>query len=74
MVLAGGSGPPSRAITGFQNLMKESPSSGGYYLLACGLQKESRHIEAVEAFRESLRLGDSGSADLYHTTASVVRS
>src|SRR5687767_10840323 len=35
------------AIEGFQTLLKQSPSGGGYYLLACGLQKEGRHEEAV---------------------------
>jgi tetratricopeptide (TPR) repeat protein len=43
------------AIIGFQKLLKQSPSSGGYYLLACGLQRESRHEEAVEAFGEAAR-------------------
>jgi tetratricopeptide (TPR) repeat protein len=56
-------------ITGFQTLLKQSPSAGGYYLLARGLQKESRHDEAVEAFREAVRLEGSGTADLYHNYA-----
>lgn len=53
-------------ITGFQELLKQSPSAGGFYLLACGLQEESRHEEAVEAFREAIRLEGSGPADLFY--------
>ncbi|MGH9631909.1 MAG: tetratricopeptide repeat protein [Bryobacteraceae bacterium] len=56
-------------ITGFQKLLRQSPSAGGYYLLACGLQKEARHEEAVEAFRETGRLEDSGTADFFHNYA-----
>src|SRR5687767_10921117 len=41
------------AIIGFQNLLKQSPSASGYYLLACGLQKETRHEEAVDALAVS---------------------
>src|SRR5688500_5489202 len=57
------------AIIGFQKLLKQSPSAGGYYLLACGLQKETRHEEAVDAFREAMRLEGSGTADLFHNYA-----
>jgi tetratricopeptide (TPR) repeat protein len=57
------------AISGFQNLLKGSPFAAGYYLLACGLQKESRHDEAVQAFREALRLEDSETPDLYYNYA-----
>jgi tetratricopeptide (TPR) repeat protein len=56
-------------IIGFQKLLKQSPSAGGYYLLACGLQKESRHEEAVEAFREAVGLERSGTADFFHNYA-----
>jgi tetratricopeptide (TPR) repeat protein len=54
------------AIFGFQKLLKQSASAGGYYLLACGLQKESRHEEALEAFREAIRLEGAGTADFFH--------
>jgi tetratricopeptide (TPR) repeat protein len=37
--------------------------------LACGLQKEARHEEAIEAFREAGRLEDSGTADFFHNYA-----
>jgi tetratricopeptide (TPR) repeat protein len=53
-------------ISGFQELLKKAPSAGGYYLMACGLQEESRHEEAVEAFRETIRLEGSGAADFFH--------
>ena|SRR5688572_21572988 len=56
-------------IVGFQTLLKQSPSAGGYYLLACGLQNESRHKEAVDAFREAERLEGSGTADFFHNYA-----
>ena len=56
-------------IIGFQKLLKQSPSAGGYYLLACGLQEESRHEEAVEAFREAVRLEGSGTGDFFHNYA-----
>ena len=54
------------AIVGFQNLLKQSPSAGGYCLLACGLQKDARHDEAVEAFCEAIRLAGSGTAEFFH--------
>lgn len=54
------------AIIGFQKLLKQSPSAGGYYLLACGLQKEARHEEAVAAFLEAIRLEGSATADFFH--------
>jgi tetratricopeptide (TPR) repeat protein len=54
------------AINGFQALLKQSPSAGGYYLLACGLQEEGRHEEAVQAFHEAARLETPGSADLHY--------
>jgi tetratricopeptide (TPR) repeat protein len=56
-------------IIGFQKLLRQSPSAGGYYLLACGLQKEARHEEAIDAFREAGRLDDSGTADFFHNYA-----
>jgi tetratricopeptide (TPR) repeat protein len=37
--------------------------------LACGLQKEARHEEAIDAFREAGRLEDSGTADFFHNYA-----
>ena len=52
------------AIAGFQGLLPNHPSASGYYLLGCALQKESRHEEAVKAFRDSIRLEDSRSPDL----------
>ena len=57
------------AIVGFQTLLKQSPSAGGYYLLACGLQKEGRHEEAVEAFGEAIRLEGAAAADVFHNYA-----
>jgi len=56
-------------IIGFEKVLKQSPSAGGFYLLACGLQKESRHQEAVEAFREAIQLEGSGTADYFHNYA-----
>jgi tetratricopeptide (TPR) repeat protein len=56
-------------IAGFQTLLQHSPSSGGYYLLACALQQESRHDEAVEAFREVIGLDGNGSTDFFHNYA-----
>ena len=63
---------PARRVDGiaaFDVLMKSSPSALGYYVMACGLQKESRHEEAVQAFREAARLAPSESADLHHNHA-----
>jgi tetratricopeptide (TPR) repeat protein len=57
------------AITAFETLMKSSPSGFGYYLMACGLQRESRHEEAVRAFGESARLEPSESADFHYNHA-----
>jgi tetratricopeptide (TPR) repeat protein len=51
------------AIAAFDSLMKSSPSSFGYYLMACGLQKEQRHEEAVAAFCESARLDSRANCD-----------
>lgn len=56
-------------IAAFLQLMQQSPSSGGYFLLACGLQRESRHEEAVEAFREAERLDDCRTPDFFHNYA-----
>ncbi len=56
-------------ITAFENLMKSSPSASGYYLMACGLQKESRHEEAVRAFREAARLEPTENPDLHYNHA-----
>jgi tetratricopeptide (TPR) repeat protein len=56
-------------ITAFENLMKSSPSASGYYLMACGLQKESRHEEAVQAFCEAARLDGSPHADFHFNHA-----
>lgn len=53
-------------ITAFENLMKSSPSASGYYLMACGLQKEFRHQEAVLAFREAARLDSWVGADFHY--------
>jgi tetratricopeptide (TPR) repeat protein len=44
------------AIAAFDSLLKLSPSSFGYYLMGCGLQKERRNEEAVQAFDEAARL------------------
>ena len=57
------------AIIGFQSLLTTSPSALGYYLLACGLQKESRHDEAIAAFQAALGTKGSRSVDLYHNYA-----
>lgn len=57
------------SITAFENLMKSSPSAGGYYLMALGLQKEDRHEEAIEAFREAERLEPSENADCHYNYA-----
>jgi tetratricopeptide (TPR) repeat protein len=56
-------------IAGFQKLLKQSPSAGGYYLLACGLQMESRHEEAIEAFGEVLRLERSSTPVFFYNYA-----
>jgi tetratricopeptide (TPR) repeat protein len=61
-------------IVGFQDLLKQSPSAGGYFLLACGFQNEARHEEAVEAFREAIRLEGSGTADVFHNYAVSLES
>ena len=63
------SGRREDAVLGFQDLLREHPSASGHYLLGCGLQKESRHEEAVAAFRESIRLEDSRSPDLFFNYA-----
>lgn len=55
-------------ITAFEHLLKCSPSAFGYYLMACGLQKVSRHEEAVQAFREAARL-EPGHADVHYNHA-----
>lgn len=34
--------------------------------MACGLQEESRHEEAIDAFREAIRLENPGGSDLYY--------
>jgi tetratricopeptide (TPR) repeat protein len=59
----------TEGIKGFEALLKDLPSGGGYYLMACGLQKESRHDEAVRAFREAERLDGAGTADLHYNLA-----
>ena len=56
-------------ISAFEDLNKSSPSSSGYYLMAGGLQKESRHEEAVQAFREAARLEPAQSADFHYNHA-----
>jgi tetratricopeptide (TPR) repeat protein len=63
--------PDRRAegTTAFENLLKPSPSASGYYLMACGLQRESRHEEAVQAFREAARLEPAEHADFYFNHA-----
>ena len=60
--------PERRAegIGGFQRLMQRSPSADGYFLMACGLQQESRDEEAIVAFRESIRLESPDAADLHY--------
>ncbi len=61
------------AIDGLQDWLKVSPSASGYYLLGGGLQQESRHEEAVLAFREADRLDSSLGVDLYFNTAISLR-
>jgi tetratricopeptide (TPR) repeat protein len=56
-------------ITAFQDLLRDSPSAAGFFLLGCGLQQESRHEEAVQAFREAARLENPGTADLQYNYA-----
>ncbi len=56
-------------IIGFQKLLRQSPSSGGYYLLGCGLQREARYEEAVDAFREATRHEGFETADFFHNYA-----
>jgi tetratricopeptide (TPR) repeat protein len=46
----------AEAIAAFDSLNKSAPSAFGYYLMACGLQQERRHEDAVQAFREVERL------------------
>jgi tetratricopeptide (TPR) repeat protein len=53
-------------IATFQELLRAAPSAFGFFLLGCGLQRESRHEEAVEAFREAARLEQSEKADLHY--------
>ena len=63
---------PDRRVEGiaaFENLLKSSPSASGYYLMACGLQKESRHEEAVQAFGDAARLKTPATADFYSNHA-----
>lgn len=59
----------SESIAAFQTLLKQQPSASGYYLLACGLQHERRHADAVEAFEEALRLDSPAPAAVYYDYA-----
>jgi tetratricopeptide (TPR) repeat protein len=61
-------------ISAFQNLMQSSPSASGYYLMACALQQESRHEEAVRAFQEAARLQPSENGDFHYNYASSLRA
>ena len=62
------------AIVGFQTVLPRSPSAGGYYLLAWGLQQEGRDAEAVNAFTEALRLDSPGPPDFYRDYAHSLRA
>lgn len=59
----------NEGITAFQSLLRVSPSAAGFFLMGCGLQQESRHEEAIQAFREAARLESPGSADLHYNQA-----
>jgi tetratricopeptide (TPR) repeat protein len=59
----------NEGITAFQSLLRVSPSAAGFFLMGCGLQQESRHEEAVQAFREAARLESPGAADLHYNYA-----
>ena len=61
-------GRRAEGIAAFQRLLEVRPSASGFYLLACGLQRESRHAEAVEAFREVLRR-EAGTSTLFYNYA-----
>jgi tetratricopeptide (TPR) repeat protein len=56
-------------IREFQELLQSSPSAWGYYLLACALQQESRHEQAVVAFREAFRLDSRVVGDFHYNHA-----
>ena len=64
-------GRRAEAITAFQRLLEARPTASGFYLLACGLQRESRHGEAVDAFREVLRREAGTSAIFYNYALSL---
>ena len=57
------------SIALFQDLLRASPSAAGFFLMGCGLQLESRHEEAVEAFREAARLESPDIADFHYNYA-----
>ena len=57
------------SIALFQDLLRASPSAAGFFLMGCGLQLESRHEEAVEAFREAARLERLDIADFHYNYA-----
>ena len=59
-------GRRSEGITEFQSLLRVSPSAAGFYLMGSGLQQESRHEEAVRAFREAAKLASPATADLHY--------
>jgi tetratricopeptide (TPR) repeat protein len=59
----------NEGITAFQSLLRVSPSAAGFFLMGCGLQQESRHEEAVQAFREAARLESPGTADFHYNYA-----
>ena len=52
-------------IVAFQRLLKTSPSASGSYLMACALQQQGRHGEAVAAFQEAARLENIDTADFH---------
>jgi len=54
------------SIAVFDSLLKTSPSSFGYYLMGCGLHKEQRHEEAVQAMDEARRLDPTASDRSYY--------
>ena len=61
-------GRRAEGIAAFESLLEDRPSASGFYLLACGLQRESRHAEAVDAFREALGR-EAGTSALFYNYA-----
>jgi len=59
----------AEGIREFEKLLQLSPAASGYYEMACALQQEFRHQEAVDAFREAERLDSRVNADFHYNRA-----